>query len=397
MIKRNKYLNDIRGFYDSDLVKVITGIRRSGKSVLLEQISEEVAKSSKKIIFLNFEDLEDRLHVQEKGDLSSYVKHIKKQNGDKPNEKYYIFLDEVHELEDWAVHVRSLRLNNSVFVTGSNSKLLSLDYLTELSGRFVSFTVRPFVYQEIVEYCKELNITPSISDYLLWGGFPKRFELNEQDQLKYLQELNQTIVYKDLITRFSIRNIELFKGVVDYVLRSNARIASANSIYKAIKQTTECSQKTISTYITHIQSAYLISSIKQYSTKTKNELNFFEKTYDTDNSLNFIRATNGQYDLTHNFENAVYNELLFLGYELRVYKMPDCEIDFIASKDGKTFLIQAAYSVVDKKAYEREFKPFSKIDNTYKKILITNDDLDFSTSTVKHIPFSEFVMSGLSK
>lgn len=389
MIIREKYLKEIRPFYDSDLVKIITGIRRCGKSVILKTIFDEVNKKTSNTIYLDFEDVID---LKKAGSVELLIKYVEQNRKDG---KCYIFLDEVQNIKDWAIAIRTLRLhNNSVFISGSNSKLLSKEFATELSGRYVSFRIRPFVYKEIIEYSKETKRNISIIDYLIWGGFPKRFDMiNLESTIKYLEDLEDTIVIKDLIKRYKIKKPELFKKVVNFVLRNNSRILSARSIYKyLLSQGIDCSINTIIGYIRYLKEAYVIEELSQYSTKTKRELNFNQKLYDSDVCFNSLKVDNNRYDLDHNLENIVYNELLYMGYDLKVFDNKGKEIDFIASKNGKIYLIQVAYSVVDEKAYNREFKAFADLDNSNQKILITNDSIDYSTSTVRHIKFEDFLM-----
>ncbi|MBR0100553.1 MAG: ATP-binding protein, partial [Treponema sp.] len=392
MINRTAYIQKIRPFYESDLIKVITGIRRSGKSVVLEQVKNELLSQNKKIIYLNFEIRSVSLKITNDIELISYVE---KEISASPNEKWYIFLDEVQFVKDWNLGCRSLRLKNiSLFITGSNSKLLSREFTNELSGRYVSFTIRPFVYKEIIEYSKELNREISINDYLIYGGFPKRLEFSEKDDmLRYLNDLDETIVMNDIINRYKIRKTEIFKKLVDYVLVSNSRIFSSNSIHNYFKaQKTECSINTVMKYLFYLEEAYVIRKIPQYSTKAKKKLDFYTKLYDEDVAFNSIRQTTNRFDLTHNLENIVYNELIFMGYALEVFNINGKEIDFLAVKDGKEYLVQVAYSVAEDTTYDREFSPFALLDNSRKKILITNDDIDYSTSVIKHIKLKDFLM-----
>ena len=225
MIKRNHYIEKIRGFYESDLIKIIVGVRRCGKSIILEQIMNEIKEKTDNIIYLNFEDDKIIANIYNSEKLLEYVEKNRKKG------KCYIFLDEIHEVKNWNNAVKTLRLHdNSVFITGSNSKILSKEYTDAFSGRYVSFRVRPFVYKEILEYSKELNKECSVSDYLVWGGFPKRFEFEKNDMITYLTDLNDSIIVKDLIMRFEIKNEELFKRIINYILMSNSRIFSSRSI-----------------------------------------------------------------------------------------------------------------------------------------------------------------------
>lgn len=389
MIKREHYLEQIRGFYDSDLIKIITGIRRSGKSIILEQIREEIKLKSNNVIYLNFEDERIISNISNSSQLIEYVEKTRKKG------KCYLFFDEIQEVKDWQLACKTLRLyDNSIFITGSNSKLLSKEFTGEFSGRYVSFQIRPFVYKEIVKYCSLLKKDCSIMDYLVWGGFPKRFEFKkEEDQIKYLNEINTSIVEKDLISRFRIQNIELFKKITNYVLKSNARIFSARSIEGYLKnEHIEGSINTIIKYLNYLEEAYIIERIKPYSTKTKNELSYYFKIYNADVAFNSIRCMDNRYDLTHNLENIVYNELLFMGYNVNVFQNNEKEIDFLAFKENKKYYIQVAYSIAEEKTYEREFSAFEKLDNNIKKIIITNDDVDYSTSMVKHIKLKDFLL-----
>ena len=389
MIYREHYIKPVREFYESDLIKIITGIRRSGKSVILEQIRNEIKQKTDNIIYLNFEDKRILTNISSSDELIDYIEKNKKDG------KCYIFLDEIQMLDNWQEACKTLRLyNNSIFITGSNSKLLSKEFTRELSGRYVAFKIRPFVYKEILEYTKELGKEASIIDYIVWGGFPKRFEFDTEEARRiYLNDLDETIVINDLINRYKIKKENLFKNFVNYILRSNSRIFSAKSIHDYIKGKNEsCSINTIIKYLSYLEEAYIIESVKQYSTKTKSELAYYLKIYNTDVSFNSIRCMDNRYDLTHNLENIVYNELIYMGYIVNVFNNKGKKIDFLAQKSNKQYYIQVAYSIAEEKTYNREFSAFADIDNLSQKIIITNDDIDYSTSTVRHIKLKDFLL-----
>lgn len=390
MISREHYLQQIRPFYDSNLVKIVTGIRRCGKSVIMDQIETELRQSGKKTLMLNFEDRSVSALITTVDELIDYISQYL------GKEKLYVFLDEVQMIEQWNVACRTLRLKNvSLFITGSNSKLLSKEFTKELSGRYVAFRVRPFVFLEIQEYVKELQHDYSISDYLVFGGFPQAIEFpTKQARLRYLNDLDDTIVINDILNRYKIRKDNLFRRLVNYIMISNARIFSANSVQKFLKeQGFECSLNTILKYLSYLEEAYVISPIRQYSTKAKRELKYYQKLYVEDVSFNSIRQTDGHWDITHNLENIVYNELLYRGFNLFVFREGSQEVDFLAEKNNRQYLIQVAYSIAEESTYRREFAVFNKLDQTREKIIITNDDFDFSTSTVRHINLKEFLIN----
>lgn len=216
---------------------------------------------------------------------------------------------------------------------------------------------------------------------------------SQEAQIRYLNDLDDTIVMNDLLNRYHIHKEGIFRDLVNFVLRSNSRIVSAKSIHDYMKQRHDtCSINTISKYLSYLEEAYIIKSIRQYSTRTKKELAYFFKVYNEDVSLNSIRCMDNRYDITHNLENIVYNELEHMGYKLYVYNNKGKKVDFLAIKDNKKYFIQVAYSVADEKAYNREFSAFQNIDNLSQKIIITDDDIDYSTSVVKHIKLKDFLL-----
>lgn len=388
MIKREKYIKRIRPFYESDLVKVISGVRRCGKSVILNQIMDEIRQKTNNIIYLNFERNADLSKAGTVQSLLNYVRDNRKEG------KCYIFLDEIQNVESWNVAVNDLRLdNNSVFITGSNSKLLSSEILTLLSGRFVNIRIRPFVYQEMKELCSKTGYPCSVLDYLTWGGFPGRFQFTDKEAQKdYLTDLENTIVYNDLIQRYHIKKDVVFRKIVNYVINNNARVLSSRNIQRYLKGECEnVSLNTVLKYIEYLKEAYIIDEIPQYSSKAKRELAYYYKVYSADVCFNSLNVNNNRFDLDHNLENVVYNELLYRGYKVMTFDNNGKEIDFYATKDGKEYYIQVAYSVVDEKAYQREFSAFNGIGYQSQKILITTDEVDYSTSTIRHISLNDFL------
>ncbi|MBQ8913251.1 MAG: ATP-binding protein, partial [Lachnospiraceae bacterium] len=389
MIKRERYIAPVRAFYDSDLIKIITGVRRCGKSEILKQIKAEIEDHSDNIVFINFEDRIVTEHIQNWKDIVSEVE------GGRKNGLCYVFLDEIQDIDDWPLACKTLRLRDcSVFITGSNSKLLAREFTRELSGRYVSFRIRPFVYKEVLEYAEELGREVSISDYLIWGGFPKRLEYEmEEDIRTYLNELDRTIVENDLINRYRVKKINVFRKVVSFILCSNSRIYSAKAISDYMKgHGIPCTSNTVQKWISYLDEAYIIDQADRYSKKAKKVLESSHKLYDCDVGLNSIRCSHNRYDLTHNLENIVYNELIFMGYDITVYDNNGREVDFLAEKGNFRYFIQVAYSVAEDKTYQREMSAFTGLSQIDTKILITNDDIDYSTSNVRHIMLRDFLL-----
>lgn len=388
MIKREKYISEIRGFYESDLIKIITGVRRCGKSVVLEQVIDEIRKKSNNIVFLNFEDRLVTEMIDSWKDIVTYVEEHR------TSDLCYVFLDEVQEIDGWQFACKTLRLRNcSVFITGSNSKLLSGEFTQELSGRYVSFRIRPFVFKEVSEYAKELGKSVSEIDYLIWGGFPKRLEFNTEDEIRrYINDLDDTITVNDIIKRYKIKKDREFRKVASFILISNARIYSAKSIADHMKSKgIPCSSNTVQKWISYLSEAFIIDQASRYSRRAKKELEQSHKLYNCDVALNSIRCADKRYDLTHNLENIVYNELIYMGYNVSVYDNNGREIDFLAEKGNLRYYVQVAYSIAEDKAYKREMSAFTGTDQTDKRILITNDEIDYSTSNVTHIRLKDFL------
>ena len=394
VIVRERYIREIRGFYDSDLIKIITGVRRCGKSIILEQVMAEIRMKSSNVVYLDFEDRRVTSHIKTWEDIVDWV------SAHRTDSLCYVFLDEIQEIDGWQMACRSLRRENcSVFITGSNSKLLSKEFTKELSGRYVSFRIYPFVFRELLEYAEQLGKSVSVTDYLVWGGFPKRIEFSSHDeQRRYLNDLDQTIVINDIINRYKIRKQAEFQKFADYILISNARIYSAHFISVFMKNNgAPVGANTIQKWIAYLEEAYVISQLDRYSQKARRKLQQSHKVYDCDPALNSIRCMDNRYDLTHNLENVVYNELIYLGYQVMVYDNRGREIDFIAEKDGKRTYVQVAYSVAEEKAYQREFSAFQSLSQIDRKVIITNDDLDYSTSNVDHIQLKDFLAHGLTQ
>ena len=396
-LKRETYLKQIRPFYEVDLIKVITGIRRSGKSILLETIKDELIKngiSGDHIIFINLEDL-DYEYIKTASDLN---KEIKSRILDK--NKYYIFIDEVQHVNEFEKALASLRatLNLSIFVTGSNSTLLSGELATLLTGRTVEFEVFPFSFFEMKEYFELNNINYSndlIFDYIKWGGFPLRFDFHREEDIKrYLNTLYDNIIKRDIKKKSSKFDIKLFKELSLYILANAGKEFSVEKIinfYKTNKNKT-ISKQTIYNYIERMEKAFLIHPIKKYNISGKAALIGNDKFYSTDMGLRIINTNTIDYEDTFFLENIIFNELLARGYSVYIGKTYKSEVDFIAIKNGKKCFIQVTYMLSSNNTIEREFGAFNPISDCSPKYVMSLDKLDMSRNGIAHINIIDFLL-----
>ena len=397
MIKREMYLKKIRGFYHKDFIKVITGIRRCGKSVLLMQIMQELQDegiSKEQIIYLNFEDY-DYSFIRTGMDLHTYVKEQIK-----TEEKYYLFFDEIQIVPEFERVINSLRTkyNTSIFITGSNSRLLSGELATFLSGRYVSFSVYPFSFKEI---CQLKNIENSavteqmLQDYMVWGGLPQRFILDDEEQTKtFLRDVYDTIVLKDIVQRAGIKDIELFGRVMEYLVCNPSQTVSVQAIadyFLSINR--KVSKETIYNYLDHITTSLIMTNASRYDIRGKRILTKLDKYYLTAMGLGRIRNSGFKLEMGALLENVVYNELLVRGYEVYVGKTRSGEIDFVAIKDNQKEYYQVAYYLYDDKVIEREFGAYKNVPDNYPKYVISFDKMDFSRDGIIHKNVLDFLLN----
>ena len=389
MIIREKYLSKIRPFYEQDLIKVITGIRRCGKSVILMQIIDELKEQGVEdfqIIYLNFE-FEDYSFIENDKDLHNYIKE--KIVTDK---KYYLFFDEIQNVENWEKAVNSFKAskNVSIFITGSNSDMLSGELATHLAGRYVSFNIYPFTFKEICEFKNITDIVEkekAFEDYMKWGGMPQRFALTDEFQVKtYLTDVYNSIVIKDIIKRFNIKDLDLFNRIVEYIVTTPSQNFSADSLsnYFLGKEAREVSKITLYNYLEYMCKALLISKADRYDVRGKRILNGKYKYYLTDLGLGQIKNVGKRPQLGAYLENIVYNELLSRGYDVKIGNLDSAEIDFIATRFNEKIYIQVAYLLADDEVIQREFEAYNGINDNYPKFVISMDKFDFSQNGIIH-------------
>ena len=389
MIIREIYLSKIRPFYDQDLIKVIMGIRRCGKSVLLLQIIDELKEKGieeKQIIYINFEN-EDYSFIKNDIDLHNYIKE-KITN----KEKYYLFFDEIQNVKDWEKAINSFKTskNVSIFITGSNSDLLSGELATHLAGRYVSFKIYPLTFSEVCELknIKEKeDIEEAFDDYITWGGMPQRFMLTDEMQTKtYLSDVYDSIVVKDIITRFGIKDLDLFNRIIEYIVTTPSQNFSAESLsnYFANKDNREVSKVTLYNYLEYMTKAMLINKADRYDIRGKRILNGKYKYYLTDLGLGQVKNIGKRQQLGAYLENIIYNELISRGYDVKIGNLEKAEIDFIATRFKEKIYIQVAYILADDTVMDREFGAYKGIEDNYPKYVLTMDKHDFSQEGIIH-------------
>ena len=402
MTKRELYIEKIKPFIDKDIIKVLTGIRRSGKSVMLKLIMEELKQNKideKQFININFENLINReLTTADK--LHEYI--LKKASEIK--KKCYIFLDEIQEVKDWEKCINSLRVNEEydfdIYITGSNAKLLSGELSTYLAGRYVEFVIYPFSFKEFLETLKsiqqDISTREAFQKYVKFGGMPFLYNLafEEEASLQYLKDIYSSIILKDITQRNKIRDTDLLERVISYLIMNVGNNFSATSISKFFKsENRKVSVETILNYIKAAEESFLIYRVSRDDLIGKKVLNINEKYYIADHGMREAILGSNQRDINQIFENIIYLELLRKGYTVRVGKVDNLEVDFVCTKGNEKIYVQVAYLLASSETIEREFTSLEKIDDNYPKYVISMDEFDMSRNGIKHINIIDFLMS----
>lgn len=394
MVIRERILKKIRPFYDSELIKVLIGLRRSGKSVLLRQIMDELVKSGveeSQIIYMNFEDFQYS-SITDAEQLYQYICGQRKNE-----EKYYLFFDEIQMVKEFERVINSFRAtwDVSIFITGSNGKLLSGELATLLSGRYVSFRVTPFSF---VEYCEIRRIQePSDEDlieYMNWGGMPQRFAMTGETETRtFLQDLYNSIVLRDIVQRVGAKEVDLINRIMEYLMLNPSQTFSAKGILNYFKSVDRAvSAQTLYNYLEHIQASLIVSKAQRYDIRGKQLLTTLDKYFLTDLGLGRIHNSGYKLEMGAMLENIVYNELRNRDYEVYVGKIPNGEVDFVAVKGEKREYYQVAYYLAEQSVVDREFGAFSAIADNYPKYVLSMDKFDFSRDGIIHKNVIRFLM-----
>lgn len=393
-IDRKLYSNRIRPFIDKGVIKVLTGQRRVGKSYILLQLMNEIKNENPdaNIIYINKEQEEFR-SIKTDEDLADYVQN-KLSLG-----KNYLFIDEIQDIEHFENTLRSLQAKDQydIFITGSNAKMLSSELSTYLSGRYVEFRIHSLSYSEFLEFHKLEDNDDTLRKFLTYGGLPhlSRLELSNEVAFEYLKNVYSTILLKDVVSRENIRNVDFLETLSDYLVDNVGSLFSANNIHKFLKsQRVEISVNLIINYLKALSNAYLINKVQRIDVKGLKKFEIGDKYYFEDLGLrNCKQHLEFANDIGKLMENAVYQHLKTQNYQVYVGKLGDLEIDFVGIKNDQKIYIQVAYLLHDEKTKEREFGNLLKIDNNYKKYVVTLDSFSSGTNYkgIEQIHLREFL------
>ena len=401
MLKRDEYIKQIVPFIDKDVIKVLTGIRRSGKSVMLKLLMEELKNrgiNENQFIYINFENLKYR-KLKNYERLYDFILN----KVDDKYKSYYIFLDEIQEVEEWERCVNSLRVDEDfkfdIYITGSNAKLLSGELSTYLAGRYIEFVVYPFSFKEFFEIIQEKNqeikVKEAFQKYVKFGGMPflHNLDYNFEASMQYLQDLYASIILKDITQRNNIRDTDLLERIINYVVMNIGNTFSATSISKFFKsENRKVATETILNYIKACEEAFLVYRVARNDLLGKKILNVNEKYYIADHGIREAMMENNQKNINQKLENIVYFEMLRRGYNVKIGKVDNLEVDFVCKKNDETIYIQVSYLLASEDTKEREFSVLENIKDNYPKYVLSMDEFDMSRNGIKHMNLIEFLI-----
>ena len=383
MIVRENYIDKIRNFVNKPVIKVITGIRRAGKSYFMKQVINLLAEdgiSQNQILYINKELLEFDF-IGNYQDLYQYIKN----HFDKNKDKKYLFVDEIQEIDEWEKAISSFFAEDEydIYISGSNSTLLSSEISTLISGRSVEINIYTLSFKEFLEFRKtdNPNLQEEFKLYLRFGGFPviHNFELNEEVTYQYINSLYHTILLKDVISRYKVRNVRLFQDIVKFVFDNLGQIFSSNSITKYLKnQKKTVGIDTIQNYISFLESSFMLHKVQRYDLKGKKILELYEKYYLGDIALKNALMGYKDDSIAGLLENIVFLKLKQDNYNVFIGKFDDLEVDFVAEKAGEKLYIQVTYLLESEQTKLREFGVLEKIRDNFPKYVISMDNLPAS-------------------
>ena len=399
MIKRELYMKKIRPFMGGELIKVMTGMRRSGKSVMLELIKEELVLQGidqNNFISFNFEDMRYSNILTSQALHEEIIKLTKNISG-----KVYLFFDEIQEVENWEKCINSFRveLDCDIYITGSNAKLLSGELATYLGGRYVEFVIYPFSFAEFSQmYNTIYPNTPEaqcFQKYLIFGGMPYLSNLRYEEEpcRQYLTDLFNSVQLKDILKRNKIRDVDLLERIISYVMANIGNTFSATSLVKFFKSENRAvSADTVLNYIKYCTDAYLFYQVKRQDIQGKQILSTNEKYYIADHGIREAVYGSNMRDINLVLENIVFMELIRHGYTVTVGKSGDKEVDFVCTKQAKKLYVQVTYLLASEETIQREFGPFNSIRDNFPKYFVSLDEFNMSRDGIKHCNIRDFLL-----
>lgn len=403
MIKRETYLNEIKNFMNKPVIKVITGMRRSGKSMILKLISQELLElgvNKNNIIYINFESL----MFAELTEFKKLYEYIMEKSKEREG-RVYILLDEIQEVKHWEKSINSLMvdLDCDIYITGSNANLLSSELATYIAGRYVEIKIYPLSFKEYIEFAKVENPDKVLSNdeyfsqYLQFGGLPgiHNFNYDKNNIYQYLSDIYNSVLLKDVIARNNIRDIELLERIVLYIFDNIGNTFSAKNISDFLKsQGRKLSRETVYNYLKALENAYIISKVQRYDIKGKAILETQEKFYLTDLGLRHAKLGYRANDIAGYLENIVYLELLRRKYTVNIGKLQTKEIDFIGTLRDEKLYIQVTYLLASPETMEREFFPLKNIKDNYPKYVLSMDNLEsYNIEGIKREKIIDFLLT----
>lgn len=403
MVERKLYLDKIKSFVDVDLIKIITGIRRCGKSYFFKLIINfliENGVNEENILLIDLE-LPKFNHIKTREQLDEIVLEFLEEHHDKT----YLFFDEIQNVSQWEISINGyFKLSNvDIYITGSNSKLLSKELATFLTGRYISIEMYPFSFNEFIDFKEELNqkaffenefntdIENYFEEYISYGGLPVTIDTKNHKEIT-LKDLYSSILLHDIVERYEIRNIGLFSRITKFILENIGNLISAHSIYTYLKhEKINITKSTIYNYLEYLQNAYILSKVTREDLIGKKEINGSEKFYIMEQGFFKSQIEEKQLNIGRILENIVYLELLRNDCKVTVGTINNYEIDFVCKKDNKKFYIQVAYHLYDEKIIDREFRPLKQVDDNYPKYVLTMDRQDYSRDGIVHMNIIKFL------
>ena len=403
MVNRKLYLDKVCNFINKDVIKIITGIRRCGKSYLFKLIIQELKKrgiNESDILLIDLE-LPKYNSIKTREQLDEIVlKFI-----DDHENKVFLLFDEIQNVKDWEISINSYyKLDNTdIYITGSNSKLMSKEFATLLTGRYVNIEMYPFSFNEFLDYKEELGQTSYIvnelntelenyfEEYRQYGGIPLAIS-SENDKELILNGIYSSIILNDIVERYEIRNIGIFNRVVKYIIENTGNLISANAVYKYLKhENLKITKTTIYNYLEYLENAYLISKASKEDLVGKKEIVGSEKFYLLDTGFYKSQLDEKQQNIGHILENIVFVELKRQGYKITIGNVNGYEVDFVCKKNNQKIYIQVSYLMEDEETVEREFKPLLLIEDNYPKYVLSMDRILQPQNGIKHMNIIDFL------